>query len=108
MLQHTEIEQRFSRIERDINEVESGCQSNATLPQDLKDCVAQWKKHATHTKDVLESKSERKIARCIDDLEEIGGRTEMALQTVTNIDARIRDSVLHAHSELVDLKKKLH
>lgn len=108
MLQNTELKQRFVRIEHDIDEAEIGCCTNTNLPQNFKDAVTQWKKHASHAKEILESKDEKKIIRCIEDLEEIGGRTELALQSITGVDARLKDSVVHAHNELAELKRKMH
>jgi predicted DNA binding CopG/RHH family protein len=108
MLQHSEIKRRFGRIEHDIEEAATACQGSAKLPQDLKDCVMQWEQHSTKAKKIFDSQDDRSIRRCVDDLEEIGGRAELALQGAVGVDAKVRTAVVHAHSELADLKRQLH
>ena len=108
MLQQSEIKQRLSGIEREIEEVARDCESSETIPQKLKDCVSQWKQHTVKAKTVFDSQDNKQIIGCVNDLEQIGHRAEMALQEAKGVDARVRNTLLHAQSELVDLKKKLH
>jgi hypothetical protein len=108
MLQHSEIKRRFSRIERDIEQAATACQADAKLPQNLKDCVMQWEQHTTKAKPIFDSHDDKSILRCVDDLEEIGGRAEFALQGAVGVDAKVKTAVVHAHSELADLKRQLH
>jgi hypothetical protein len=108
MLQLNEIKQRFGRIERDIDEAANTCQSETQLPRKLKECVMEWKQHAATAKSIFESQDNTKIRLCIDDLEQIGERAEAALTGVSGADLKIKIPIVHAHSELADLKKKLH
>jgi hypothetical protein len=108
MLQHSEIKERFGRIERDIAEAANTCRSDPKLPQNLKDCVTQLEQQTQKAKPILESRDEKQITRCVDDLEETGGRAEMALKGVPGVDAKLSNAVLHAHSELTELKRQLH
>jgi hypothetical protein len=108
MLQQSEIKQRFGSIERNIEEAVTTCKADAKLPQKLKDCVLQWQQHAVKAKPTFESQNSKEILACVDDLEKIGARAEVALRDVTGDDSKIRNFVEHAHSELADLKKILH
>jgi hypothetical protein len=108
MLQHSEIKQRFGIIERNIEEAVATCKTDAKLPQKLKDCVMQWQQHAVQAKPTFDSQNNKEILVCVDDLERIGERAELALRDVTGDDSKIRNFVEHAHTELSDLKKKLH
>jgi hypothetical protein len=108
MLQQNEIKQRFGSIERNIEEAVTTCKADAKLPQKLKDCVTQWQQHAIKAKPTFDTQNSKEILSCVDDLEKIGHRAEMALSEVTGDDSKIRNYVEHAHSELADLKKKLH
>jgi predicted oxidoreductase (fatty acid repression mutant protein) len=108
MLQQNEIKQRFGRIERNIEEAVNTCQADTKLPQKLKDCVTQWKQHAAKAKSIFESQNNKEILLCVDDLEKIGERAEVALRDVVGDDSEIRNFVHHAHTELSDLRKKLH
>jgi hypothetical protein len=108
MLQHSEIQQRFVNIERNIEEAVTTCKADTKLPQKLKDCVTQWQQHAVKAKSIFESNDNKSIVACVNDLEKIGVRAELALRDVIGDDNKIRNFVEHAHSELADLKKKLH
>lgn len=108
MLQQTEIKQRFGSIERNIQQAATTCQSDKKLPQNLKECVMQWQQHAAKAKTVFESQDSKKILTCVDDLEQIAQRAEMALHDVVGDASKIRGYVEHAHSELSDLKRQLH
>jgi len=108
MLQQNEIKQRFGSIERNIQQAATTCQADKKLPQNLKDCVTQWQQHAVKAKTVFDSQNSKEILSCVDDLEQIAQRAEMALHDVVGDASKIRSFVEHAHSELSDLKQKLH
>jgi hypothetical protein len=108
MLQHSEIKERFGRIERDIAEAASTCRSDPKLPQNLRECVTQLEQQTQKAKPILESQDEKQITRCVDDLEETGGRAEVALKGVSGVDTKLSNAVVHAHSELTELKRQLH
>jgi hypothetical protein len=108
MLQQSEIKQRFGSIERNIEEAVTTCKADAKLPQKLKDCVIQWQQHAVKAKPTFDTQNSKEILSCVDDLEKIGHRAEMALSEVAGDAGKIRILVEHAHTELADLKKKLH
>ena len=68
MLQHSEIKERFGRIESDIAEAASTCRSDPKLPQTLRDCVMQLEQQTQKAKPILESRDEKQITRCVNDL----------------------------------------
>jgi hypothetical protein len=108
MLQHREIKKRFARIEREIEDADGSCQADSTLPQQLKDYVTQLKQHTSKVKSILESQDYSQVVRFVDDMEEIGERAEVAIRNNVGVDDNLRKSVVHAHVELSNLKKKLH
>jgi hypothetical protein len=108
MLQHTEVKQRFTRIERDIEEAAKSCSTDAKLPKNFKDCVMEWKQHAVKAKPIFESHDDNQMLLCVDDLEKIGERAEAALEHIVDADSKIKNSILRANSELIDLMKKMH
>ena len=69
--------------------------------------MKEWKQEAGKSPAVLDSKDSQRIVECVNDLEKIGHRAEMALQDITEIDTKMRDTLQHAQSELLILKKKL-
>jgi hypothetical protein len=108
MLQQSEIKQRFVSIERNIEDAATTCKSDSKLPQKLKDCVKQWQEHAVKAKTIFEAHDKKEVLACVSDLEKIGERAELALRDVVEDENKIKGFVQHAHSELSDLKKKLH
>ncbi|MBV8633557.1 MAG: hypothetical protein JO002_03630 [Burkholderiaceae bacterium] len=108
MLQQSEIKRRLSRIELEIAEVARSCEANDKLPQELRERVTEWKQHTDKVKAVFETHDNREIIDCVNDLEQIGHRAEMALQDANGVDDKMRDTLLHAQGELFRLKKKLH
>lgn len=108
MLQRNEIKRKLSRIEHDMEVVVKACQADASMPQELKDCVTEWKQMAATTQPAFESHDNQRLRGCVDDLEHIAHRAEMALQDVSGVDDKVRESVLHAQRDLLDLKRKLH
>ena len=108
MLQPSEIKRRLTRIEHEIDAVAKSCEANAKLPQNLRECVAEWKQHTDKAMSEFDSNDSQQIAECVNDLEQIGHRAEMALYGTTDVDEKMRDTLLLAQGELFKLKKKLH
>ncbi|HJW54752.1 MAG TPA: hypothetical protein VJ577_05710 [Burkholderiaceae bacterium] len=108
MMQINEIQQRFSNVERTINQVTQACETGSNMPQDLKDCVQKLDQETGRTKQVLQSQDQKRIVECVDNLEQLSDRTEQAVERASNLDANIRNAVMQAHRELSTLKHQLH
>jgi len=108
MLPNTEIKQKFGRIERDIEQAAWICEVSAMLPQSLRDCIKQWEQQSSQARHILASEDDGRIRRCVDDMEEIGKRAELALQQTRGIDSQVKVAVTNAHRELLELKMQLH
>jgi small-conductance mechanosensitive channel len=108
MLQASEIQKRFTHLERTIEKASQACHADTTLPQNLMDCVNQLDKQSESAKKIMESQDENRLRQCIDDLERVGDRAEQACQSGTNIDVKVTRAVTSVHAELSDLKKQLH
>ena len=108
MLRQSEIKRKLTSIEHEIDEVAKRCDANEKLPQELKERVTEWKQHTDKAMSDFDSNDSKQIVECVNDLEQIGHRAEMALQDVADVDETMRDTLLHAQGELFKLKKKLH
>jgi phosphoenolpyruvate-protein kinase (PTS system EI component) len=108
MLQQSEIKRKLVRIEHEVDEVAKSCAANDKLPQKLKECVTEWKQQTDKVMSEFDSNDNKQIVECVNDLEQIGHRAEMALQDAADVDDKTRDTLLHAQGELFKLKKKLH
>ena len=108
MMQQSEIKRKLARIEHEIDEVARSCEADPKLPPKLKECVTEWKQHTDKVMSDFDTSDSKQIVECVNDLEQIGHRAEMALQDATGVDEKMHDTLLHAQSELFKLKKKLH
>jgi hypothetical protein len=108
MLQASEIQKRFTHLEQTIENASQACHADATLPQDLMDCVDQLDKQSGSARKIMESNDENRMRQCVDDLEEVGDRAEQACKRATNVDAKVKSAVTSVHAELSDLKRQLH
>ncbi|HEX7642298.1 MAG TPA: hypothetical protein VF450_09590 [Noviherbaspirillum sp.] len=108
MLRQSEIKRKLIGIEHEIDQVARSCAADEKLPQKLKECVTEWKQHTDKAMSDFDSNDSKQIVECVNDLEQIGHRAEMALQDAAGVDEKMRDALLHAQGELFKLKKKLH
>jgi methyl-accepting chemotaxis protein len=108
MMQSSEINQRFTQIERNINQAAQACQSDNSVPQELRDYVRQLDQQSDQAKQALQSQDENRIRQSVDDLEQLGDRAEKACQRAGNVKDEIKNAVKQAHSALSDLKQQLH
>ncbi|TDN57743.1 hypothetical protein [Paraburkholderia sp. BL10I2N1] len=108
MLQASEIQKRFTHLERTIEKASQACHADTSLPKELMECVDQLDKKAEGAKKIMESKDENRMRQWVDDLEQVGDRAEQACQRATNVNAKVKSAVTSVHAELSDLKKQLH
>jgi hypothetical protein len=108
MLQASEIQKRFTHLQKTASEASQTCHAVATIPKDLMKWVDELDNECKSAKKVMSSKDEGRIRQWVDDLERIGDRAERACQQAGGLDARIMDAVSSMHSELSDLKRQLH
>jgi hypothetical protein len=108
MMQKSELNKRFIRIEQDIDDALHSCEENIKFPRNLKESVMQWKRQTLHAKAAFDSNDNFQIHFCVDELQRTGKKALAALDEIIGPDTRIRNSVMHANSELADLKWQLH
>lgn len=108
MLQSNEIQQRFSSIQQAIGSAAQVCQSEATAPSQLKDCIQRLDRDASTASQVMQSSDENRIRQCVEDLEQIGDEAKRVCRDQPQMAPRLRDAVMRVHDELSDLKHQLH
>lgn len=108
MMQVNEIRQQFNHIEQTIDQAMQACSRDASLPQDLRQCVQQMDQRSEQTRQVLQSQDENRIIECVDDLEEWGDRALRACEQSDGISEQVKSAISQAHRELSDLKHQLH
>jgi hypothetical protein len=108
MLQSTEIQQRFSRIEQAIGQAAQTCINEATAPQQLKECIQRLDRQSSMAKEVMQSQDEHRIRQCVDDLEMLGDEAKRACKADGQVTPQLKEAVTKVHDALSKLKHELH
>ena len=109
MMQSSEIQQRFSKIEQTIHQASQACEHATGVPMDVKDSIQQLEHKSQQARTVMQkADDEDSVRQCIDDLEQLGDRAKDACQQAGKVDDQLSSAVMQAHRELSDLKHELH
>ncbi|OGB22038.1 MAG: hypothetical protein A3I66_19255 [Burkholderiales bacterium RIFCSPLOWO2_02_FULL_57_36] len=109
MMQISEIQQRFSRIEQTIHQAAAACESATGVPMDLKDSIQQLEQKSNQAKSMMQQPGdEDSIRQCVNDLEQLGDKARDACQQAGRVDDELKNVVMQAHQELSELKHQLH
>lgn len=109
MMQASEIQQRFSRIEQTVHQAAQACESATGVPMDLKDSIQQLEQKTQQARPMMQQPDdEQRVRQCVDDLEQLGDRARDACQQAGRVDDNLKNVVMQAHRELSDLKHQLH
>jgi uncharacterized coiled-coil DUF342 family protein len=109
MMQANEVRQKVQHLEQTISRAAQACQSDNSVPEELKQCVSELDQQAQQAEQMLQGNAdENQIRQCIDDLEAISDRARNACQQGSNVQPEISEAVMQAHSELSQLKHQLH
>jgi chromosome segregation ATPase len=73
MMQAKEIEQRFTTVERSVEQLKQAVNAQKNVPQDLKDCVQQLGQQTSAARQVVQSQDEQRIVQAVDELEQLSG-----------------------------------
>jgi len=108
-MQRNEIRRRVDDVNEIIDRAARACQSDASVPQELKQRIQELDDKSGQAKQMLlNEQNDTRIRDCIDDLEELGDRTKQACEQSGNVNQEVRRAVMQAHSELSSLKHQLH
>jgi len=104
MLQASEIQKRFTHLQQTISEASRTCHADTTIPKDLMNWLDELDEECKSARNVMSSRDEDRIRKCVGNLERIGDRAERECQKAAGLDTRIKDAVSSMHCELSDLK----
>ncbi|HEY9396824.1 MAG TPA: hypothetical protein VIQ28_04275 [Burkholderiales bacterium] len=106
-MQLSEVQQRFSRVEKCIDDADSACQQSASAPQQLRDSIRQLDQRSDRARQLLQEQDENKIRQCVNEMEELSDRALQACNQAGNIDSKLQQAVQQTHSELSNLKHQM-
>lgn len=107
-MQISEIQRRFSNVQRAVDHASQACRGQQGVPQDLRDCLQQLDQRTSQAQQIFQSQDENQIVQCVDELEQISDRAERAMQNAGSVDDDLRNAIDEAHRELSNLKHQLH
>ena len=108
-MQADQMLHRIDHIAQHISDATRLCESDPSLPQELKSSVSELEKMSKEAQQLLlTAEDEQVILDCIDELEELGDRAKRACERTPNVDEELSASIITAHDELSELKHALH
>ncbi len=107
MLQTAEIQQRFMNVQQVVNQAEQVCQSDQSVPSEIRDCIHKIAEEAGRAQSVMQSNDQSSMIQCIDDLEAMGDEAKRVC-TSTKPSPQVQSVVVRVHDELSNLKHQLH
>ncbi|HEY4542805.1 MAG TPA: hypothetical protein VIG66_10590 [Noviherbaspirillum sp.] len=108
MISGNQIQQQYNQAEAAIREAAQRCESTASVPMDLKDCIQQLDQQSSQARSVIQSQDENRIRECVDQLEELGDKAKAACESGGQVDPQLKDAVIQVHEQLSNLKHQLH
>jgi Zn-dependent oligopeptidase len=108
MLQQAEIQQRFNHLQQTIGEAEQACRQSSDTPNDVRDCIEKLARESKQAQSVIQGSDQQRIVECVDSLEAIGDEVKRVSRSSSHIPAHVEAMVTRVHSELSELKHKLH
>lgn len=109
MMRGNEIQQQYSQVETAIHQAALRCESTASVPMDLKDCIQKLDQQTSKARDLILSQDEDSIRQCVEEMEELGDQAKAACENDSNkVDPQLREAVMQAHQQLSNLKHQLH
>ncbi|UXY15630.1 hypothetical protein N8I74_01040 [Chitiniphilus purpureus] len=108
-MQASELQQRFSRIERCIDQAAQACQISANVPQALQRTLSELDRESDNAKQQLrQQQDDASLLACVDRLEKLGDQAMQACRSADGLDPALRQAIQQAHDELSQLKHQLH
>ena len=107
MLQTAEIQKRFMSVQQTVNQAEQVCQSDGSVPSEIRDCIHKIAEQAGRMQGVMQSDDQSRMIQAIDDLEAMGDEAKRVC-TSTRPSPQVQSIVVRVHDELSNLKHQLH
>lgn len=107
MLQTAEIQQRFMNVQQVVNQAEQVCQSDGSVPSEIRDCIRKIAEEAGRAQSIMQSNDQSSMIQAIDDLEAMGDEAKRVC-TSTRPSPQVQSVIVRVHDELSNLKHQLH
>jgi hypothetical protein len=98
-----EIRQRINFIHRTLKQALRACQSDSSVPSDLKNVVRQLDQESNKAKQALQSEQEGPIRQSVDALARLSEDAQKSLSHPDDINYSVKSALILAHIELSGL-----
>ncbi|HEY8099857.1 MAG TPA: hypothetical protein VIF82_03825 [Burkholderiaceae bacterium] len=103
-----EIQQRFNFIDRTLTHAILACQSDASVPNELKDFIRQLDQRSGQVKEALLSNQLNLFRKSVDDLAKLSDHVQKSIPRPSNVNYEVKSAVIMAHLEIAALKYQVH
>ncbi len=108
-MQSAQIREKFSNIERCVDNASRACRQSSGVPDPLRNCLNELESESDQARQLIaQSDSEDQIRQCVDRLEQLGDRAVQECRRSSALDRPVQDAVQQAHDAISDLKHVLH
>jgi hypothetical protein len=103
-----EIQQRFNFIDRTLTHAILVCQSDASVPNELKDFIQQLDQRSGRAKEALQSNQFNLFRKNVNDLAQLSDHVQKSIPRPSNVNYEVKSAVIMAHLEIAALKYQVH
>jgi len=105
--QREEILQRLGFIDRTIDHAIRACDSDVSIPDELRNYVQQLGQRSSQAQRALESEDERGMRETVDDLARISYQAQRRIHPSDGMNYEVKSAVILTHIELSALRHQL-
>jgi hypothetical protein len=103
-----EIKKRFNFIDRTLTHAIMACQSDASVPNELKDFIHQLDEGSEKAKEALQSKQYQLFRKNLDELARLSNHVQKLIPRPNNVNYEVKSAVIMAHLEIAALNLQVH
>ena len=108
-MQTPQIRDKFSNIEKCVDNAARACQQSAAVPEQLRSCINELESQSYQARQILQDdQSEDQLRQCVDRMEELGDKAMRECRTSANLDQPVSEAIRQTHDAISDLKHTLH
>jgi hypothetical protein len=103
-----QIKQRFNFIDRTLTQAILACQSDASVPNELKNFIQQLDQRSSQVKEALQSNQLNLFRKSVNDLAQLSDHVQKSIPRPSNVNYEVKSAVIMAHIEITALKFQVH
>jgi hypothetical protein len=106
-VQREEIQQRLGFIDRTIYHAIRACDTDGSIPEEIRDFVQQLGQRSSQAQRALEYDDDRSVRETVDDLARISYQAQRRIHPSDGMNYELKSAVILTHIELSALRHQL-